>query len=380
VISAADFLDPVREAGYDFFTGVPCSFLTPLINQVITDKRYRYVGASSEGEAVAIASGAWLAGRETVFMCQNSGLGNAVNALTSLNYPFRIPTLAIITWRGGPGLRDEPQHELMGRITPHLLDVIEVPHCSFPKQMAEVTDKLLEAMNTLKQSRRPFAFIMEKGDVIENKVDPATVASPVTGTVEHHQTSKTSSRFAALERLLASVPEDAGIISATGKCSRELFTIADRPQHLYQVGSMGCAVAMGLGAALNTNKPIVVIDGDGGALMKLGAFATVGACGPKNLIHVVLDNETYDSTGGQPTTSGGVDFAVIATAAGYSNGYRCDSLDGFESVMRSAFCRPGPHLIHLKIKPGSRSNLGRPTIGPDIVATRFKDFLAAVCI
>src|SRR6201999_4167127 len=103
--------------GYDFYTGVPCSFLTPLINRVASDRTLHYVAAASEGEAVAIAAGAWLAGRRTVVMCQNSGLGNAVNPLTSLNTPFRIPTLFVTTWRGQPGLKDEPQHVLMGQIT-----------------------------------------------------------------------------------------------------------------------------------------------------------------------------------------------------------------------------------------------------------------------
>ena len=117
MIEARDFLDAARAQGIDFFTGVPCSFLTPLMNAVITDPATRYVGATSEGEAVAIAAGGWLAGRETAVMFQNSGLGNAVNPLTSLNYPFEIPTLVITTWRGEPGIKDEPQHELMGRIT-----------------------------------------------------------------------------------------------------------------------------------------------------------------------------------------------------------------------------------------------------------------------
>ena len=115
MINADDFLSPARDAGYDFYTGVPCSFLTEIINRVISDISLDYVGAASEGEAVAIASGAWLAGRKTVVMCQNSGLGNTVNPLTSLNHPFRIPTLMIVTWRGQPGITDEPQHELMGR-------------------------------------------------------------------------------------------------------------------------------------------------------------------------------------------------------------------------------------------------------------------------
>src|ERR1700710_1004059 len=121
MIEATSFLDAAGQVGIGFYTGVPCSFLTPLINRTASDRSRRYVAATSEGEAVAIAAGAWLAGRQTAVMCQNSGLGNAVNPLTSLNTPFRIPTLLTGRGRGKPGLKDEPQHELMGRITQTLL-------------------------------------------------------------------------------------------------------------------------------------------------------------------------------------------------------------------------------------------------------------------
>ncbi|MDP7640851.1 MAG: thiamine pyrophosphate-binding protein, partial [Alphaproteobacteria bacterium] len=140
MIAADDFLGPARALGFDFYTGVPCSFLTPLINRVISDPELDYVGATSEGEAVAIAAGAWLAGRKSVVMCQNSGLGNAVNPLTSLNWPFRIPALMIVTWRGQPGLEDEPQHELMGQVTAGLLDVIRLPHAPFPSEKSGISE------------------------------------------------------------------------------------------------------------------------------------------------------------------------------------------------------------------------------------------------
>src|SRR6201995_3045240 len=132
MFTARQFIEDATRQGFDFYTGVPCSYLTPLINGVISDKSLSYVGAASEGEAVAIAAGAWLAGRKTVVFCQNSGLGNTVNPLTSLNFPFRIPTLLLVTWRGEPGIKDEPQHVLMGQITQALLDVIRVPWREFP--------------------------------------------------------------------------------------------------------------------------------------------------------------------------------------------------------------------------------------------------------
>src|SRR5579875_3435671 len=149
MITANTFLSEAGRAGFDFFTGVPCSFLTPLINGVLSDRALTYVGAASEGEAVAIASGAWLAGRKTVVMCQNSGLGNAVNPLTSLNAPFRIPTLLIVTWRGQPGLKDEPQHELMGRITQALLTTMELEHRPFPTDAAELAPALEAAQESM---------------------------------------------------------------------------------------------------------------------------------------------------------------------------------------------------------------------------------------
>src|SRR3982751_6768411 len=132
MIAASDFLAEAGRAGYDFYTGVPCSYLTPLINGVLSSPDLAYVGAASEGEAVAIAAGAWLAGRRTVVMCQNSGLGNAVNPLTSLNAPFRIPTLFVTTWRGESGIADEPQHEVMGQITQKLIALMGLAQEPFP--------------------------------------------------------------------------------------------------------------------------------------------------------------------------------------------------------------------------------------------------------
>ncbi len=145
VIRADEFLNEVAAAKYDFYTGVPCSFLTPLINRVITRGDLTYVPAASEGEAVAIAAGAWLAGRKTVVICQNSGLGNAVNPLTSLNNPFKIPTLMIVTWRGEPGLKDEPQHVLMGQITDVLLNDMGIPNEPFPTEFDQIGSAMQRA-------------------------------------------------------------------------------------------------------------------------------------------------------------------------------------------------------------------------------------------
>jgi phosphonopyruvate decarboxylase len=139
---------------------------------------------------------------------------------------------------------------------------------------------------------------------------------------------------------------------------------------------MGCASGMGLGVALNTKRKIVVVDGDGAALMKLGTLATIGAYAPGNLVHLLLDNGVHDSTGGQATVSPHVDFAAVALACGYRQAASCDSLAGFEAALRDALAAEGPVFVHTRIVPGSLEKLGRPTIAPHEVARRFQRFLA----
>jgi phosphonopyruvate decarboxylase len=376
MISADDFILPAHKRGYDFYTGVPCSFLTPFINRAISSKKTDYVGATSEGEAVAIAAGAWLAGRKTIVMCQNSGLGNCVNPITSLNYPFRIPTLLITTWRGQPGINDEPQHELMSQITQSLMEIMRVRCMTFPRTLEEINSILDSAEKIIEESSLPFGLIMEKGLVRPETLDQMPVNVKLHGIYENLQIgSIEATRFQTIEKVIENVSDDTAIIATTGKCGRELFTIGDRPQHIYQVGSMGCASGMGLGVALNTNKPVIVLDGDGAALMKMGSLGTVGAMSPKNLIHIILDNGVHDSTGGQATVSPHVNFAQVALACGYRYAVTTDNLVGFSEALSTVTTITGPTLIHAKIKLGSSKNLGRPTIGPENVALRFKKFI-----
>ena len=378
MITADEFIAPAHKKGYDFYTGVPCSFLTPFINRTITSDITDYVGATSEGEAVAIASGAWLAGRKTVVMCQNSGLGNCINPLTSLNYPFRIPTLLIATWRGQPGVKDEPQHELMSQITQALLEAVRIRCLTFPRMPEEVAPILEAAEMEMKDANLPFGLIMEKGTVEDEPLVEQRKTFKPNGEFSDLSPKNINlpSRYSLLENLLGKVSNETAIIATTGKCGRELFSLADRKQHLYQVGSMGCASGMGLGVSLNTDRLVVVLDGDGAALMKMGSLATIGAYAPENLIHIILDNGVHDSTGGQATVSPSVSFAKIALSCGYREGIFCCSSEGFSEAFSRASLGIGPILIHAQIRPGSIKNLGRPSVQPQDVARRFQSFLA----
>ena len=376
MIEAHVFLEAARHLGFALYTGVPCSYLKPFINSVIDSEQLRYVGAANEGDAVAIAAGFELAGTRSVVMFQNSGLGNTVNPLTSLTYTFRIPLLLIPTLRGEPGgAADEPQHELMGAITTDMLDLMRIPWEYFPVDEADVEPALLRAVNYMDKERLPYALVMRKGSVapVKLKAQPLT---RVPGSFEEGIATAEASRRDVLLAIQAAASDDSVIIATTGYTGRELCACDDRPNQIYMVGSMGCAVSLGLGIALaQPDRKVIVLDGDGAALMRLGAQSIVGYEQPANLVHVLLDNAIHESTGGQATVARSVNFAAIAAASGYRS---IMSLSRPQAVA-AAVCNTttGPVFVHVPTLPGVPEDLPRPTVTPAEVAARLRNFLAA---
>ena len=231
MIKAAQFIEQLRGRGFSHWAGVPCSYLKPFINYVIDDKGLNYTGAASEGEAVGISMGSYLAGKQTVTMCQNSGLGNMVNPLTSLNYPFRVPTLLITTWRGEPGRTDEPQHVLMGQITHQLLETMRIPWMKFPEEIEKVDEVITKADAIMRETQLPFALVMSEGSVEEHELQSKPVIERVRTEVstpgERASCGQRMIRTEALQTILEALQGNEAIVATTGKTGRELFTIAD---------------------------------------------------------------------------------------------------------------------------------------------------------
>jgi len=370
MIQSYDFIQPAKEFGFNTWAGVPCSFLTPFINSVIDDPDMMYLSSANEGDAVAIATGAALAGKRAVAIMQNSGLGNAVSPLSSLNWVFRIPILLIITLRGEPGLKDEPQHELMGQITGRILDELRIPWDWFPRDPDSVEGALTVANWQMDKTGLPYAFIMRKNSVTPASLESRWKADSNPGTmVEHAAGDAGMTRQQALSLVIEETPEsDSVIVASTGFTGRELFAIADRPNQLYMVGSMGCASSFGLGLSLALpDKRILVAEGDGAVLMRMGNLATVGAYGGKNFQHLVLDNGVHDSTGGQSTVSDAISLAGVASACAYREASEATTKDALEQFLKS---RNGPAMQQLKIKPGVPDGLPRPNASPAEVKQR----------
>ncbi len=140
------------------------------------------------------------------------------------------------------------------------------------------------------------------------------------------------------------------IISANGFISRDLFNVCDRESNFYMIGSMGLASSIGLGVSLkNPKKRVFVFDGDGNILMNLGSLVTIGSLKPKNLIHIIFDNASHESTGGQPTNSSQIKIKKMAQSANYTV-YETKTEKNFKNILKNIKKKRGPIMIIVKIK------------------------------
>jgi phosphonopyruvate decarboxylase len=365
------------------FTGVPCSLLEPLRARAAGAGLYR--SAHVEGEAAAMAAGSWLAGAPAAVLMQNSGLGNAVNPLASLLVPYRIPALFVVSWRGEPGRPDALHHFPMGEATLGLLELFGV--C--PRVLRE--DSGLDALRDEAQGalaqRRVHALVVPRGLFAKEPPAAAADGSPVPRAHRSERRAPSVLCFDGRDlptrgeavRALTEAWGEMAVVSTTGYISRELSLLGPCDHHFYMQGSMGFALAVALGVALvQPERPLLVLDGDGALLMRLGSLATAGAQGPRGLLHVVLDNGTYGSTGAQPTVSGGVDLPAIALACGYRGAASCAGREGLAEAVRwaRAFVGEGPALLRVSIDPREEAARERPERAPDEIADAFRGVLS----
>jgi phosphonopyruvate decarboxylase len=290
---------------------------------------------------------------------------------------FEIPVLVISTLRGDPGgPHDEPQHKLMGEITTGLFDLMRIPWEYFPTEEAEVAPVLERAVGHMTKKRTPYGLVMKKDSVESHKLK--TKAQPRVPPNVPDDTSRWAAELPTRTEALRAVQQNSKpsdvLLATTGYTGRELYALEDRPNQLYMVGSMGCVASFGLGLGwAQPKKRMVVLDGDGAILMRMGALATIGYERPTNLLHILLDNEVHDSTGGQSTVSHSVDMVAVARACGYPRAQRATSLEQLGKMV--AEDTRELTFVHVKLKPGAPDNLPRPTVTPVQVVDRLRAWL-----
>ena len=372
-IKPTDFYDQLASHGVDFFSGVPDSLLKEFC-LCIDDRisRDKHIITANEGNAVALATGYYLAQKSLplVYM-QNSGLGNAVNPLLSLCDPdvYSIPMLVMIGWRGEPGVKDEPQHAKQGKVQLKLLESMDIPYKIISKDDDQFVMKISSAVETAKNESRPAVLLIKKG----------TFEKYSKGIQKFDD--QRMKREETLEIILENLDDNTIVVSTTGKTSREIFEIREKNGQSHQqdfltVGSMGHCSSIALGIALSKpEREVVCIDGDGAMLMHLGSLTSIASLKPKNFRHILMNNEVHESVGGQDTAAKNIDLSAIVGAMGPSKMFKAETTAELKTNITDFMTCVGPSFLEVKIRPGSREDLGRPTIKPVNNKKNFMRFL-----
>jgi len=361
MVSNERFFEALKRNGIGFFSGVPDSLLKDFC-ACLTEHtgREEHIITANEGAAIALASGYHMATGKLPFVyLQNSGLGNAINPLLSLADPevYSIPIVIMIGWRGEPGVADEPQHRKQGRVQNLILEALEIPYFKLSADTNNAGQLAADAANKARQTGGPVAIVVSK-----NTFEPYSF-SPEPGL------DYPMSREAAISFVLDKLSSDDIVVSTTGKPSREVYEYREAKGQGHQndfltVGSMGHSSQIALGIALNTERNIFCLDGDGSVIMHMGSLSILGEYAPANFKHIVLNNGAHDSVGGQPTVGFNISIPGVAKECGYSQVYSASSVEELEARFGQFLEAPGPSMLEIRVKKGARKDLGRPKSTP----------------
>ena len=363
-MDAQHLLSACEKAGIDFFTGVPDSQLKGLCDTLFATYGVagkQHIVAANEGNAIALCAGHYLAtGRPGLCYMQNSGLGNAVNPIASLmdGQVYGLPCLLVVGWRGEPGVKDEPQHVKQGQVTLSQLELLDVPYMVLDKAMTEADfDAAFAEILAHLSAGRTAAIVVKKG-ALSCSMKPK------------YGNSHAMTREEAVGVIARLAGKRDVFVSTTGKLSRELFELREamgegHDRDFLTVGSMGHASMIALGIALEQpDRRVWCLDGDGAALMHLGAMAILGQKKPANLVHVVINNAAHETVGGMPVCEGALNLTGLAMSAGYRHVSRAASEMELYQAVDAAMTAGELAFIEVMCAVGARDDLGRPTTTP----------------
>jgi phosphonopyruvate decarboxylase len=356
MISPKKLLENLKRNKIDFFTGVPDSVLQPFSSLVDKLTKKNHIIAVNEGAAVSIGIGYNLLKKKIpCIYLQNSGLSNAINPLISIanEKVYSIPLFLMIGWRGSPKSKDEPQHLAKGNITLNLLKLLKIKYLILRKE--DDLKKIKTLVNIAKKKNKIVACLIEKKFLLkENKQK-----------IKKNKNELTRAEF--IIDLLKNLPNKTKIVSTTGYTSRELMQLRKNEQlysgeDFYMVGGMGHASMVSLGYALNSKikNKIICLDGDGSVLMHFGALHTVGNSKLQNFYHIILNNNSHESVGGQVTFMNNINLKKISEGLKYKKYFLINKKKNLNKKIKNIMKAKGPILIEVKIKNNHLKDLMRP--------------------
>lgn len=351
MVKSLNLIKFLKKKKINFFCGVPDSILKNFSLE-IEDNKNNYITAN-EGNAVALASGYYLSKKKLpcVYM-QNSGLGNAINPLSSLchNKVFSIPCLLLIGWRGAPGIKDEPQHSVKGLITKKILNLLDIKHYVLTKNDDFVG--LNKLINYSVKEQKPVACLVKQGILGKNleykdKTDQNLIST-----------------YEVIKSIFKSIKKKTYVIATTGYASRVAFKVQKElsNKHIkifYMVGSMGHINNFSLGFSLNKKEKVICIDGDGSFLMHLGSMLLTSIHKKKNFKYILLNNNVHDSVGSQNTNVNKINLKLFFNSLAINNFKSITSLKDL-TVLNTLLRSNKSIFLEIKTKLQKDKNLPRP--------------------
>jgi len=355
MVNVDKFFKLLKKNGISFFSGVPDSILKNTKLHLEKKNVKQHMIAANEGSAIASCIGYYLAtGKISCAYMQNSGLGNAINPLISIAHKkvYSIPIFLIIGWRGSPGINDEPQHLAKGSITLQILRLLNIKYCVLDNENDFLN--LKKIIKYSKKNKTVVACLIKKNTFFSKKK-----------TIFREKFQSDIQRSDLIKSLLQCIKPKTNLISTTGYTSRELYQIRSKlnlkkGKDFYMVGGMGHSSMVALGNSIHTKNQVICLDGDGSLIMHMGSLANIGYYAKKNYKHILLNNFSHESVGGQKTTSENLNFNQLAKGYGYKNYFKLYNKRNASKIIKRFLGSSGPSFLEVVIKPGSPKNLLRP--------------------
>ena len=338
----------------NFFSGVPDSCTLQFCNELLITKRIKNTVAANEGIAVSLGVGHYLATREVpCIYLQNSGIGNATDPITNLceQNIYNIPLILIIGWRGAPGIKDEPQHNLQGKILKKILNLYKIKYIEINSN--NDLNKVSKLISICKKKSSRIAFILKPNSFYKSKK------------IFQNNTNSNIKRIDIIETMLNKISKKTKIVSSVGYNSRELYQSRKLKKYsngndFLMVGAMGHTAPTAIALSNHFKGQVICLDGDGAFIMHLGSFSSLDSKNNKNLKYILVDNASHESIGGQPINLKNVNVKLLASALNFKNFYfsnkKKDLPKKFDNFIKSI----GPSFFHIKIQSGTLKNLLRP--------------------
>ena len=336
----------------NYFYGVPDSVLKNF-TYILDKKEKNHFITANEGLAISGAIGSYLSSRKlSLVYMQNSGLGNSLNPLVSIAHKgvYGIPLVLIIGWRGFDG-KDEPQHNIKGKITKKLLRLINIKYVVIEnnKDIKLIT----ELIKYSKKNNSPVAILIKSNSLKDNNYKSKFLSQ------------NKLTREESLKVILEKLPKNSKIISTTGYTSREINEIIKlnkkkSSKFFYMIGGMGHSSMVSFGISNNIKNQVICVDGDGALLMHLGSMITTGFKSKKNFKHILLNNFCHESVGKQKIDSKLINFKKLTNIFGYKRYYSAKNIKQLKKKIIEFYKNDGPSFFEIFIDAKSMEKLGRP--------------------